>query len=236
MRIAICDDDTMFIELLITYLKEFYKRSNILSFPEIAVFPNGEALLNDKEDKDIIFLDVEMPGINGISVANELNRNHIHSILFIITSYSEYLDDAMRAHVFRYLSKPLEKQRLFRNLKDALYVYSISNSKLAIETKQNVVTVNTSDIIYIESLNRKVIVYTTSGEYESLKTMNDWILLLPENCFFQTHKSFIVNFAHVTDFDHNLIHLYHNQFKAFLTKRKYSAFKTSYLQYLESTR
>ena len=54
-------------------------------------------------------------------VLKERNKN---IIIFVVTSYSEYLDEAMRFHVFRYLSKPLEKQRLFRNLKDACLLYT----------------------------------------------------------------------------------------------------------------
>ena len=64
-----------------------------------------------------------MPGLDGIYVGNELKKKDKDIIIFIITSYSEYLDEAMRFHVFRYLSKPIDRQRLFRNLKDALDLY-----------------------------------------------------------------------------------------------------------------
>ncbi len=64
-----------------------------------------------------------MPGLDGIYVGNELKKKDKDIIIFIITSYSEYLDEAMRFHVFRYLSNPIDRQRLFRNLKDALDLY-----------------------------------------------------------------------------------------------------------------
>jgi two-component system LytT family response regulator len=57
-----------------------------------------------------------MPGLDGIYVGNELKKKEKDIIIFIITSYSEYLDEAMRFHVFRYLSKPIDRQRLFRSL------------------------------------------------------------------------------------------------------------------------
>lgn len=91
-----------------------------------------------------------MPGVNGIYTGNELKNRNPNVIIFIITSYAEYLDEAMRFHVFRYLSKPLDKQRLFRNIKDALQLYNNNNTKLAIETKQGVYTVSSSDIICVE--------------------------------------------------------------------------------------
>lgn len=73
-------------------------------------------------------------------------------------------------------------------------------------------------------------------DFESTRNMQHYLEILPKNCFFQTHRSFIVNFEHVTDFDHSLIHMAGSQFHAYLTKRKYSAFKEAYLLYLESTR
>ncbi|MCQ5300311.1 response regulator, partial [Blautia wexlerae] len=69
--------------------------------------------------KDIVFLDIEMRGMYGIYVGNELKSEIRNVIIFVVTSYSEYLDEAMRFHVFRYLSKPLNNQRFLRNLKDA---------------------------------------------------------------------------------------------------------------------
>lgn len=235
MRIGICDDDPLFTEQLVEYTKEFFKR-NHLKCPEILVFDSGEALLSDTRQKDIVFLDIEMPGLSGISVGNELTRINKNIIIIIITAYAEYLDEAMRFQVFRYLSKPLEKQRLFRNLKDALQVYSRFTHKLPIETKKGVYTVSASDIILVEAVNKKNIIHTVSSDYESVKTIAQWSELLPSNLFFQTHRSFIVNFMHVSDFDHSLIHLYGNRFTAYLTRRKYMEFKTAYLLYLESVR
>lgn len=235
MRITVCDDDVLFTEQLTACLQEFFKRNN-LKCPIIDVFHSGEELLQDSHKKDIVFLDVEMPGINGISAGNKLKQKNKNVLLFIITSYSEYLDEAMRVHVFRYLSKPLEKQRFFRNMKDALHTYSISNVNIPVETKDGIYTLNISDIVSVEAFERKVIIHTTRSDYESIHTMADWLQRLPENCFFQTHRSFIVNLTHVTNFDHSLINLNNGHFKAYLTRRKYTEFKAAYLLYLESMR
>lgn len=142
----------------------------------------------------------------------------------------------MRFHVFRYLSKPIDRQRLFRNLKDAMDLYHSMTVKVPIETKQGIHVVPVFSILMIEAQGKKVIVHTTTHSYESIYTMQYWLDQLPANRFFQTHRSFIVNYEHVTDFDHMMVHLANGQFTAYLTKRKYSAFKEAYLLYLESTR
>lgn len=235
MRILICDDDALVLEQLKKYIKLFFEKI-LVKCPEIVCFSDGESLLADKGDKDILFLDIEMPGINGIYVGNELKKANDRIIIFVITSYSEYLDEAMRFHVFRYLSKPLDKQRFFRNMKDAVDLYNTITIKVPIETKQGIHTLLASSIIMIEAQGRNVIVHTTMQDFESVHNMQYWLDQLPKNCFFQTHRSFIVNFEHISDFDRSLVHLADNQFQAYLTKRKYSVFKNAYLLYLESTR
>lgn len=235
MRILICDDDELVVEQLHEFLKSFFT-SEHLKCPEIDIFYNGESLLADDGEKDILFLDVEMPDMNGIYVGNELKRANNNIIIFIVTSYAEYLDDAMRFHVFRYLSKPLEKHRFFRNMKDAIDLYNSISYKIPIETKRGVYTVTASSIIAVEAISRKVIVHTTTRDYESTHPMQYWQDMLPKNRFFQTHRSYIVNFEHVRDFDHSLIHMADNNLPAYLTKRKYTDFKKAYLLYLESVR
>ena len=233
MRILICDDDTLIIEQLQKYIESYFE-SNHLKCPELVSFTSGESLLADKNEKDIVFLDIEMPGMNGIYIGNVLKERNKNIIIFVVTSYSEYLDEAMRFHVFRYLSKPLEKQRLFRNLKDALAVYHTLSQKIALETKEETLTLPVNDIILIETQGRKIIVHTSKKDYESIHSIQYWIEILPKNCFIQSHRSFIVNLKHVSNFNHDIIYLEDGQFTAYLTKRKYTDFKNAYLLYLES--
>lgn len=148
MRILICDDDSSIIQSLSQIVTTYFNNKKI-TCPEIVTFNNGESLLSDKGAKDIVFLDVEMPGFDGIYVGNKLKQQNESVIIFIVTSYIEYLDAAMRFHVFRYLSKPIDKQRLFQNLDDALELYYSTNKEIAIETKNGVTTVSTLSLIHI---------------------------------------------------------------------------------------
>lgn len=91
----------------------------------------------------------------------------------------------MRFHVFRYLSKPIDKQRLFRNLKDALDLYHSMTVQVPIETRQGVHNVPISSIIMVEAQGKKVIVHTTARDYESIHTMQYWLDQLPVNRFFR---------------------------------------------------
>lgn len=235
MRILLCDDDPFILEQLQKNIESYFNL-NRLKQPVIASYSSGEAFLADKGEKDIVFLDIEMPGMNGLYIGNELKRANKNVIIFVVTSYLEYLDDAMRFHVFRYLSKPIDRQRFFRNLKDALKCYNTMTAKIPVETRQGVHVFPSSEIIAIEAQGRKVTVHTIRQDFDSIHNMGYWLELLPKSSFFQTHRSFIVNLEHVMDFDHTVVHFKNSAFTAYLTRRKYTSFKSAYLLYLESMR
>lgn len=236
MRIAICDDDAFIIKQLTELITKFFKIHK-LKLPELVSFCNGESLLDDSDEFDIVFLDISMPGINGITTGSRLMQRNPNLIIFIVTSYAEYLDDAMRFNVFRYLSKPLDPDRLFKNLDDALKQYNSSDNTFTIELRQGVVNVPSADIIYIEASNRRVTLHTCKQEYVSVKPMSYWVDITSDiHCFYQTHGSFIINMKYITSFNKSVVYLYNNKFQAYITQRNYTKFKTAYLLYLESMR
>lgn len=235
MRIIICDDDAQIVNQLNQLLIEFFNR-NKFSMPDIQTYETGELLLQDSKEQDIIFLDIEMPGADGIYVGQTIKSKKPNAIIFVITAFLEYMDDAMRFHVFRYLSKPIEKQRLFRNLKDALQLFYSSTALIAVETKEGVFSTSADDIVCVEAQGRKTIVHTLDNSYFSIPKIDYWLNTLNFPCFFRSHRSFIVNMRYVTSFDHFLIYLNNNTRTAYLAQRKYTQFKKIYFSYLESMR
>lgn len=231
MRILICDDDNI-IQEKIHGLVESYFKCFKLPACTICTYSSGEDLLNDTRDMDIVFLDIEMLGVNGIYVGNELKKRNSNIIIIVITAYAEYLDDAMRFHVFRYLSKPIDQQRFFRNLKDAIAEYHSKNTTILIEEKTQTHTISSNDILCIEALNKQIIIHTLARDYYSIHKMDYWIEHLSSHCFFQSHRSFLVNLGQVANFDHTTIFFYHSNVSAYLTRRKYTDFKKALLLFL----
>ena len=88
-----------------------------LKRPDIYIFHSGEDILASDIKPDIVYLDIQMSGIDGIAVGNSLVKSYPAAIIIIITSFPEYLDEAMRFHVFRYISKPVEVNVLCVTLK-----------------------------------------------------------------------------------------------------------------------
>lgn len=235
MRICICDDDPVTVEYLADTISNFLKKKYPKTF-EISTFQSGTSLLEDRKPKDLVLLDIRMPDVSGIDVGRQLVHDNKNVIIIMVTSYDEYLDDAMDLRVFRYLSKPIDEQRLVRNLEAALKLYTSVTATLPIKVKDGVHTIHTSHIVAIEAVEHEVIIHTTDGDYHTVQNMQYWLDNLPSGMFFQSHRSFIVNMEHVTDFDHTVIHLNRNQFTAYLTRRKYTDFKKAFLLYAETHR
>lgn len=237
MRILFCDDNPDILRQLQDYVTEYF---DILGSnrPDVVAYTSGDELLRTEQSADIAFLDVEMPGTSGIQVGAYLKQRNPYIKVFIVTSYSDYLDEAMRFQVFRYLSKPINKERLFRNLKDAIYQYNMESHEIPISTTDGLFIRRTEEILCVEVTGRKVTIHTINKDYQSLDSLAYWQKVLTLPCFYHTHRSFIVNMHFVTAIEKDRVQLRSKDkiMYAYLTRRKYTNFKQAYLLYLESTK
>lgn len=237
MRILFCDDDPVIVSQLEKYIREFFAQFGS-SQPEIACYQSGDTLIQNESRADIAFLDVEMPGISGIHVGAKLKAINPKIKIFIVTAYPDYLDEAMRFQVFRYLSKPIDKTRLFRNLKDAIHAINMESGEFSITTYDGVYTRSAEQIVYVETFQRKTLVHTLDETFTSQRNMDYWRKKLSLPCFFSTHRSFIINMRFVYHIGKDSVQLrYQGQSaEVFLSRRRYTEFKNTYLVYLEGVR
>lgn len=234
MHILLCDDDEAITKQLSSHLQEFFEK-NRLPQPTYAIYSSGEELLTKESGGgDIAFLDVEMAGISGIHVGAELAKRNPNVKVFIVTSYADYLDEAMRFHVFRYLSKPIDKNRLFRNMKDALKQHVEDERLINIETKEGITVLLERDILFVETSGRGTIIHTNSAVHPTTKSMDYWQRELNSSAFFAPHRSFIVNMRYVSFFNATTIILRDTSgqtYSLYMSRRKYSRFRDAYLLY-----
>lgn len=166
MNIAICDDDKSFRDLLEKHLRNYFNDRNISL--NIFQFPSGEKLLENQLLFDLVFLDVEMGNINGIDTGKELKRRNPHNIIFVITSYDGYLDDAAE---------------LINN--DIIVFYDVKSSSN--------VRIYTNDIIYLEIEKKKTKIVTVDNIYYSNEKISVWKNRLNAISFVCPHSSYVAN-------------------------------------------
>ena len=242
MRIVFCDDDPAVPALLGDCLREFFTAGG-LAQPEYKAYSSANDLLAGEcgpasQPLDVAFLDVEMPGLSGIQAGARLQERHPFCKIFIVTAHDGYLDDAMRFHVFRYLSKPVDKARLFRNMKDALWQLAADTRPVVIETGKGAVTRSANEIVMAEAQGRRVLVRTTDQAYPSTQGMKHWEKLLEIGCFTRTHRSYIVNMRYVRAYTSTLVTLEFpgGSCTAYLARRRTQEFRDAYLLYVEAMR
>lgn len=107
MRIAICDDNMNYINIIENYIDKFKKTA-----VECDAYISGEELVyayrENEERYDVIFLDMEMEQLNGIETANHIREFDEHVIIVFVTSHTEYMRDSFKCAPFRFLVKPVD--------------------------------------------------------------------------------------------------------------------------------
>lgn len=235
MRILFCDDDERILEQLQRYVREFFADVGGTQ-PEFAAYSSGDQLLENETHADIAFFDVEMPGRSGIKAGAALKEKNPRIIIFIVTSYPDYLDEALRENAFRFLSKPIDKNRLFRNLKDAVYKYNMETKEIPVETEDGIELLKADEIVCVEAVQRKVFLYTVDSVIQTNQSVEYWRKTLDIPCFYSSHRGVIINMQYVSKVGKDVILLkYRGKTKeVYLARRKYTEFRNLYLLYLES--
>lgn len=193
IKIAICDDEPA-VGMQI--------RSYVLSYApecEVDLFESGEALLQIQKNYDILFLDIDMKGINGIETAKQIREYDKYVKIIYVTSYAEYVNYAFAVHAFAYLLKPVTEEAVHQQLKEARS-YTTEEKKsetVSFETRNGLERLEVQDVFYFEYLDRKVHVKTLRGTY----ILNEGITKIAKKMqpygFEMPHKSFAVNLFHV---------------------------------------
>lgn len=195
MRILIYDDNVDDVEKLRKCLDVFLQ-SRIDDY-EIAICRNTEELYRIANKYDVIFLEVIIGDESGIDMGIKLREQGIDCHILIISAYEDYVFEAFWLRADRYIIKPITQNKFnfnFSGIFDeylrkhlGFYDTKISNNKILFH-----------NIIYIESLNHKTIIYFTKNKkMETSYPLKYWIEKLDNNIFVQPHKSFIVNMNYV---------------------------------------
>ncbi|MCI5735436.1 MAG: response regulator, partial [Eubacterium sp.] len=118
MKIVICDDNLNIISEIKEMLNEYSAIKNVPL--EISAFDNGKAVIDSNDNYNIAILDVEMPDMNGIALGEELRKRNKQIVLIYLTAHSQYLDSALNLNAARFFEKPIDKDRFFSGMDNAL--------------------------------------------------------------------------------------------------------------------
>lgn len=232
MRIAICDDEKDIRELIANKVEKQYPDA------EIIFFQSGEELLLVDESIDILFLDIQMSGIDGMETARELRKKDKKVILIFVTAVEEYVFQAFDVGAFNYIVKPIDDGKFSDVLHRAVDEWSSQNINEK-EPEERYVLINNSgvhtkvildEIVYAEVFNRKVVIHKLDGEIEYYGKMSD-LESLAGDSFFRSHRAYLINFKYVEKYDATTIYL--ERGTVLMAKQNYPEFVKKYMKYIQ---
>jgi DNA-binding LytR/AlgR family response regulator len=230
IKIGICDDS---IEDIKTLTEALYSYED--SF-QISQYADGESLLEDCLQRkilfDIIFLDIYMPGLNGIETAGKIRTMMRDVKIIFVTSSDEHYPEAYDVFALNYLIKPLNQKKLNSVLEQALMdITGGQRQQISFSNKGRVYRIFCRDIQYIESIDKLVCFHMTGGNILQTHAKLDEILgKLPEETFIRCHQSFAVNIFHVDEMSEQRFHIGSEDIS--ISKRYLKVSKDKYFEYL----
>ncbi len=228
MRIAICDDEAYWVKELLRLLREYYITRRINLY--FSLFSSGTELLKSPESFDVIFLDYQMKEINGIETAREIRARNISCAIIFVSSYPDIAIDTFEVDTYRFLVKPINKDKLFGSLDD--YRKKIQSGEFIIlKSRETEHILKASKIVFCEAKGRHSIIHTVNDMIESSKNLKEIENQLTQDYFFRCHKAYIISFLHIAAFDSVRVTMDNNE-NAYISRNYLSKFKAAFQEYV----
>lgn len=212
IKCIVVDDEPIAVDILVSHL------SRIDSIEVVATCKSAmEAfgILNSNEI-DLIFLDINMPEISGLSFAKNINKNI--KVIFT-TAYREYAVDGFDLQAVDYLLKPISFERLLQGVKK---ITDVSDNENIVETKdvvteidsfifvrsnRKMIKINFDEINYVESLSDYLKIYLQEKTIITRETISSIEAKLPKNSFIRIHRSYIISLAKIDSFTNEFVEI-----------------------------
>ena len=203
IRIAICDDELDFASKVQEQMKQ-YLDENKLEY-EIIVYDNAQTLENAiiiGEYYDMLWLDIQMPCVDGITVARRIRKRLPHIILIFLSAHAKYVYDTFEINTFRFILKDQMDLRFKKALHDA--VKKLENEKeqyYMIKNKVGIEKISIREIMYIWKDSRNCVIEKFDGEIRVRKSLGQVYEELPQEEFVWVNRGTICNLSQIVRVD-----------------------------------
>lgn len=207
MKIAIVEDTLEHVERLQSFIERYRKEKNEQF--QVFTFSDGLNFLDSyKKGFDVVFMDINMPFINGMETAKRLREIDKYACLIFITEHSSYAVSGYEVWAFDFILKPVEYERFREKLTKAIeFVRKNDRGKLCIKNRDTVRMIKISDISFVASDGHKVVYHYADEVFETWDSLDEVEKKLPPNCFAKCGKSYLVNLAAVQSINGNEVTL-----------------------------
>jgi DNA-binding LytR/AlgR family response regulator len=207
---VVIDDEPIARKLLQEYIEE----TDFLHLVGSAENPMKIIGLIDEKQVDLIYLDINMPKMNGMEFLRSASSL---PMVIMTTAYGQYALEGFEMAVIDYLVKPFSLERFLKASQKALNLKILKEKSKTVSQDNGghfyvkcdgkLTRINYDDLLYIEAMENYIMLYTAREKFVVYLTLRKILEDLPENRFIQVHKSAIVNLDRVISIEGNLIHI-----------------------------
>ncbi len=194
MRIAICDDEAICLEQTVAAVRRCLQGVDA----HIDLFRSGQTFLREFKSLpyDLVFLDIEMPEMDGITTAKKLRKLHRDVPIIFLTSHIEYALEGYEVNALRYFTKPVDPGKL-RSVLSAVVERIRRQRVLWIKTDMGEQKLSIGDILFMEAQNQNILIYTVKEAYSVRYNLGNYERELSQDGFFRIHRGYLASLAHI---------------------------------------
>ncbi len=196
IRIAICDDEKHMSDHIRAMASDFFRKKN--REIHFRIFLSGEELLSYDGQIDILFLDIQMKGMDGLETARKLREGQFRGFLIFITVLKEMVFQSFEVQAYDYLVKPVDEKQFGKTM-ERLFASMQNNNEdsLLVQKGYEGRIIREEEIVFCEVIDRKIYLNLTSGEvvdyYERIENLESKL----GSHFFRCHRSYLINLKHL---------------------------------------
>lgn len=226
-KIAVCDDEEAVSEQVKNLITEWNPSVDVVCFS------SGEALLENYQSYEAVFLDIDMAGMNGIETGKAIRRLDKDTKIVYLTAYRDYVSGAFGVHAFQYLLKPINKKAIWNVLEEIFRYMRSAEKKIILDfhTVDGALCLLVESIYFFEYENRKIRIVTDKEQYYMADKIGNVAKRMAEFGFSMPHQSFMVNMFHVKNVKNQQIFL-DNGMEIPLSQKKQKIWKQELMGYL----
>lgn len=220
IKIAVAEDEIEMSNQLLKYIKQFFDE-NDLDY-SVMVFDNAIKLLDNYDFSfDLIFMDINMPLLNGMEASKKLREIDSEVTLIFITSLAQYAIKGYEVNAFDFILKPVAYYNFAMKLTRALDKLSKEDAKtLVINNKSSIKKIKVRKIYYIEVNEHKLIFHTIEGNFTTYGTLKTYLEILKNDSFALCNQCYFVNLKYVTEVKDNIVRVGNDDLQISRPKRK----------------
>lgn len=219
-KIAVCDDDKSIANSIEEMILRLTTRYNHFHFQVDVFYSSTELECYLKQSKyDVWFLDINMPGLDGIEVAQRIREMDQNTIIIFVSSHKSYFERLFDVQPFNFIAKPIDWEKFTAIFEKAMLRLTNGASYFMFTSDRTTTRVLQEDIVVFETFDRKIILTTISDVYHINGTLKEIFEQLDKQKFVYVSQSSLVNMRHVVKIFPDYIILATGQ-KIFISRRK----------------